>query len=71
MSEWIKCSDRLPEPSEGRILAYCKIAGKIFFQNVLIWDIDDYWCIDETGFGFAGIDLKFTHWQSLPKAPEE
>ena len=67
---WISVKDRLPKPSEGRILAYCKIAEKIFSQNVLMWN-GDFWCIDETGFGFEGIDLEFTHWMPLPEPPKE
>lgn len=62
MSEWIKCSERLPERSQNVLVANNR--GKQ-------WDIDKAW-FNGLYFDRCGKRPLFhvTHWMPLPDAPE-
>lgn len=58
MSEWIKCSDRMPNRNE-RVLCY---NGEVLFESVWdeIWqDGQNYWELENV-----------THWMPLPQPPD-
>ena len=68
MSEWIKCSDRLPDNDDGVIIysfkdgigigSYC--IGLVE-ENRSGWDTSYDWAIRELP----------THWRPLPEAPKD
>ena len=59
MSQWIKCSERMPDERKY-CLVFCPSSGGIIDCSVLV----------EGRFaGFAPGDV--THWQPLPAKPEE
>lgn len=59
MSEWIKCSERLPDKgSKGDFLVWVD-NGKTKWTGI--------YTFDEDSWGF----LQVTHWMPLPPAPEE
>jgi hypothetical protein len=65
MSEWIKCSERLPDDSQDGyavIVATHNSAGR-FLSEV------DVWCKGRKTFDYWG--KKVTHWQPLPPPPAE
>ncbi|WP_241522401.1 DUF551 domain-containing protein [Chimaeribacter arupi] len=64
MSEWIKCSERVPNEG-GRYWCYVEeqnSLGKSHYQWNCSWN-GDCW----GGEGFFG---KVTHWMPLPEPPE-
>lgn len=63
MTEWIKCSERLPEERDGFVLAYL-IGGTI---EQLIWCERGWW---ECSSGYFCPRDHVTHWMPLPDAPE-
>lgn len=63
MSDWIKCSDRLPEHIKGDYLIVCE-GGEIAMSE---W-IEDGGPGGEWGFWY---DWDATHWQLLPAPPNE
>ncbi len=79
MSEWIKCSDRLP-PVRQQILAYGPGRGEYVNgvkMDICIWDGDQWWDEGGTeqtleGYGGGGWkDVSWTHWMPIPKPPHE
>jgi hypothetical protein len=77
MSEWIKCSDKLPgdvvlvfvgSPSQAGIgyidndKTCCFADGPLYFENKEGWSIDG---------DFENGDTLATHWQPLPPPPAE
>ncbi len=61
MTEWIKCSDRLPDEDDKYLLFMRK--GLIMTGNCYNGEFlpDDDRCYDE----------KITHWAKLPEAPHD
>ena len=71
MSDWIKCSDRLPE-HDAQVLVYRGDSiGDIFLAECLILDGGHKrrWLYGGTEY-FAGHD-NITHWTPLPNPPTE
>lgn len=70
MSEWIKCSDRMPAPDQyvlvkvafGRVHLACQRRGE--------WLQDKEYC-NSSGFISSVIGNRITHWQPLPSPPEQ
>lgn len=60
MTQWIKCSDRMPELNSKGQSDIVLVVGpkKIIFQN---FTIDDKW----------QFPMEVTHWMPLPEMPEE
>ncbi len=65
MSEWIKCSDRLPKNSNDVLVLNdnnkMHVSCYFFSKNMYVWEQRD----DQIGLG------NVTHWMPLPKPPEE
>lgn len=81
MSEWVKASDRLPEPYEFT-LVYSKILGtsEPCPMTIARWNTREWetLCNENENNACACGDLfweldpeKITHWMPLPKSPEE
>lgn len=72
MSEWIKCSDRIPElaaddtEASDFVLVYQTYFGSRFAQ-ALHGRVDVVW-YDEQG---EIVDGEVTHWMPLPSPPED
>lgn len=63
MSEWIKCSERLPCDGEP-VIVFCVGAE----QSGLAWrNKGDWWIPEPQAVGYDSI----THWQPLPPLPEQ
>lgn len=72
MSEWIKCSDRLPEPEPNdpdcsdNVLVYQIYFGRRMLQG--FYGHDDQLWYDQAG---DQIEDGVTHWMPLPAPPTE
>ena len=67
MSEWIKCSERLPDDSyDGRAVI---VAAKTRSGNGALISETDSWCKTRKTFDFWKSSV--THWQPLPPPPAE
>ena len=72
MSDWIKCSDRLPEAAmadpdcSDNVLAYQIHVGHQMLQA--FYSQDDQLWYDQAG---DQLDGEVTHWQPLPAPPTE
>ncbi len=64
MSEWIKCSDRMPEFAE-RVLVYAK--DGVHGGN----EIDIEYLFYEGVWKDQGLFCTITHWMSLPQPPKD
>ena len=75
MSEWIKCSDRLPE-SVDPVLAHGWSRWSGYFHTFIGWTDGDSWYeinngdYVDGGFG-DDYEATVTHWQPLPAPPTE
>lgn len=73
MSEWIKCSDRLPKPTES--VGYVFADGKIVQnneENGSIWFHSDskLWIEDTWNGGWRAYKGIVSHWMPKPADPE-
>lgn len=69
MSEWIKCSERMPE-SELQVLAFGdNPLERVGFQVLSFEQLEDKWWNGGEGL-FQHKDF-VTHWMPLPPAPEK
>ncbi len=80
MSEWIKCTDRLPEIVSGNtsnnVLIICDegilVARIILYRALNNRKTDEYkWSEQSTGCGCCAEDITPTHWMTLPEPPKE
>lgn len=63
MSNWIKCSDRLPRINQSVLVVRIGNVANMFLKKDGLWYSDGYGV--ECLKGFDDI----THWQPLPDAP--
>jgi hypothetical protein len=80
MSEWIKCSECLPEPGksvltysaeerEGRVRIGHYVSGNRLLCIDPGW-FEEFFCHEHEGnFGYRKI--KVTHWRPLPESPKD
>lgn len=62
MSEWIKCSDRMPEENGEREVLACFKGGDIS----TLYYFDGRW---DDAYGIVPIRQDATHWMPLPEPP--
>ena len=67
MSQWIKCSERMPE--EGKPVLVVSSIGGVVQNNVYEWD-GRTWCDFMADYNELSMDV-FTHWMPLPEPPQE
>lgn len=67
MSQWIKCSERMPE--EGKPVLVVSSIGGATQNNVYEWD-GRTWCDFRADYNELSMDV-FTHWMPLPEPPAE
>ncbi len=74
MTDWIKCSERLPEPFVD-VLVWCKNNDGIGFTKGEKYLGVDRWVVWNDGYppGFNTTRYygSVSHWMPLPKTPEE
>lgn len=60
MSQWIKCTERMPELDDDGVSEVVLVVGtkKVVLQN---FAVDDKW----------KLPMEVTHWMPLPELPEE
>lgn len=70
MSEWIKCSERMPEMGE-RVLGYFDVGNGGHVEDLQFF-IDEYEPLRHYHVLFDGDSMccEPTHWQPLPSLPE-
>ena len=64
MSEWIKCSYRMPMARRDVIITGMDMVSRVAWFN----DRKDAWYV--TGLGWFSRD-EVSHWMSLPEPPQE
>ncbi len=75
MSEWIKCSDRLPEEGDTYLVVVEEKTGLVIkSRHVDVASnygdyIDDYW--NTWNYWKEGQEVHVTHWMPLPEPPED
>ncbi len=67
MSQWIKCSERMPDP--GQPVLVVSSIGCAVQNNVYEWD-GETWCDFQADYGELSMGV-FSHWMPLPKPPQE
>lgn len=72
MSEWIKCSDRLPD-NEKSVLIFVPSYNEIHTAEFCDWPECDDWHVSFAKHTHAVLvfeQKEVSHWQPLPSAPE-
>jgi hypothetical protein len=65
MSQWIKCSERMPPVNVAVLVCVNDVVQK----NVFCWD-GEAWCDWYDEYDELAQDT-FTHWMPLPEPPQE
>ncbi len=66
MSQWVKCSERMPEAIGEYLVAY-KWMNRWIYQKVITFaHLSEY--TNEMGWNS---NLEITHWMPLPEPPQE
>lgn len=65
MSQWIKCSERIPPVNVAVLVCVNDVVQK----NVFCWD-GEAWCDWYDEYDELAQDI-FTHWMPLPEPPQE
>jgi hypothetical protein len=74
MSEWIKCSERLPESEDNSVLAYWPANGGMDMVHIQDYFDDITDGLDDEGnqlYTKWYLSSGVTHWMPLPPAPTE
>ena len=66
MGEWIKCSERMPEP--GQPVLVVSSMGGVVEKHVYDWD-GMTWCDFYEEHAECRLEV-FSHWMPLPEPPE-
>lgn len=71
MSNWIKCSERLP--GEGQCVVIANIVKGYFDETAVVTYHPPHFRIKDGLDSLTQINIVFeaTHWMPLPEAPEE
>lgn len=73
MSNWIKCSERMPEPGVWVLICNVSLGGVdmgIYRDDEHLED-DEHWQNEQSEFIDACSGFPVTHWMYLPEAPKE
>ena len=73
MSEWIKCSERLPEIEDASVLAYWPSNGGMDMVHIYDYFKDITAGVDDNGVQLYTkwyIESGVTHWMPLPEPPK-
>ncbi len=69
MTNWIKCSERLPQYNEHVLLVYDK-CGDI--RNDVFYDPRGKWMLRPANMDYYGeVKNLVTHWMAMPEPPSE
>lgn len=66
MGEWVKCSERMPEP--GKPVLVVSSMGGVVQHNLYRWGRTT-WCDNRADYEEYGQGV-FSHWMPLPEPPE-
>ena len=77
MSQWIKCSERMPE--EDSYVVAAEIGSGTLYSFVASWFLHGRFNLMEDGLSASNYDggacismnLSITHWMPLPETPQE
>ncbi len=77
MSQWIKCSERMPE--EDSYVVAAEIGSATLYSFVASWFLHGRFNLMEDGLSASNYDggacismnLSITHWMPLPEPPQE
>ena len=74
VSDWIPCSERLPESVGNKVIVFCTgedVSDYVGFGHYEKFKHIERWYNLETGFPFADWGLTVTHWMPRPEPPEK